>query len=434
MKGSVFKRCSGCGRRVEGRRCAKCGATTVNWAFRVKIAKDDRGRWRETFRSGFETKRDADRALTELLASLHQGGYVANNAITLGNYLTEEWLPATAPPRVKHSTWNDRRLNLELHVVAHIGAIRLQDLTSAHLNRLYADLMVDGRRDDTGGLSATTVRRIHAMLRKALNDAVRWGLLERNPAVLADPPAARIEKAAQRRRMQTWNADELRRFLQQTEGDELHTAWFMAASTGIRRSELLGLRWSDLDLEAAHLQVRRTVVPGPDGVYDFILMEEQKSSASARTIHLDGRTVAVLRAHKAAMEEVRPWRTEDHDLVFPRLDGRWWNPPAITQAFRRAVLVADVPRIRLHDLRHTHATLLLRAGVNPKVVSERLGHSSVAFTLDTYAHVMPGMQPEAAEQFMDAVFGGQPTSRDAEQRGPNRPTAGEPDDDPRWER
>jgi integrase len=411
-----------------------CSSATVNWAFRVKIAKDDRGRWRETFRSGFETKRDADRALTELLASLHQGTYVANNTVSLGDYLTQEWLPATAPPRIKHSTWSDRRLNLELHVVGHLGAVGLQDLSAAHLNRLYADLLVGGRRDGTGGLSATTVRRIHAMLRKALNDAVRWGLIERNPAVLADPPAARIEKAAQRRRMHTWNAEELRRFLQHTEDDELHAAWFIAASTGVRRSELLGLRWSDLDLEAGYLQVRRTVVPGPDGAYHYILMEEHKSSASARTIHLDGRTVLVLRSHKAAMDALKPWREEDHDLVFPRLDGRWWNPPAITQAFRRAVLAADVPRIRLHDLRHTHATLLLRAGVNPKVVSERLGHSSVAFTLDTYAHVMPGMQPEAAEQFMDAVFAAQPRPKGADQPDAERPIYDQPDDHPRGER
>jgi integrase len=136
--------------------------------------------------------------------------------------------------------------------------------------------------------------------------------------------------------------------------------------------------------------------------------EDQKTVASARTIHLDRRTVATLRAHRAAQAKTRlaagaAW--EDNDLVFTRLNGDWWNPDSISSAFRRAVGVAGVPVIRLHDVRHSHASLLLKAGVNAKVVSERLGHSSVAFTLDTYAHVLPGMQPEAAEMFMRLVLG-----------------------------
>lgn len=173
----------------------------------------------------------------------------------------------------------------------------------------------------------------------------------------------------------------------------------------MRRSEVLGLRWDAIDLEARVLSVRSTIIPGESG---YELAEEQKSTGSARTINIDAFTVTALRRQRVAVAKAKvvagpAWH--EHGLVFPRVDGTWWNPPAVSLAFRRAVKTVDLARIRFHDLRRTHATLLLRAGVNPKVVSERLGHSSVAFTLDTYAHVMPGMQPEAVELFRRLVLG-----------------------------
>lgn len=306
---------------------------------------------------------------------------------------------------MKYETWGDRKRNLEAHVIPRIGGIKLQELNAAHLNRLYAEPLRDGRANGKGGLSPTSVRRIHAMLRKALNDGVRWGRAGRNVALLADPPPMKVVRAARRRGMQTWTADQLRDFLDSARGHELHAVWMFFAATGMRRSEVLGLRWSEVGLAAATVTVRQTVLLTAEG---YMPQQDQKSTLSARTIHLDQRTVALLHAHRAAQAEARlllgpAW--QDNGLVFPRADGSWWNPPAVTRAFERAVKRATVPTIRLQDIRHTHATLLLAAGVNPKVVSERLGHSSVAFTLDTYAHVMPGMQPEAAEQFMGLVFG-----------------------------
>ena len=404
MKGSVYKRCSSCGRNVNGRQCATCGTSNTNWAFRTYIGKDADGRWIEERRGGFATKREAERALTEVAASVVQGAYVRTSTRTLAEYLRAEWLPATAPPRVRYETWDDRRRNLENHVIGRIGGVTLQQLTAAHLNRLYGELLADGRVNGAGGLSPTSVRRIHAMLRKALNDAVRWGLLERNVALTADPPSLRAVRAARRRTMHTWTDAELRTFLAGTEHHPLHSLWVATAFTGLRRSEVLGLRWPDIDLHGAVLAVRATVVPGPDG---YQLIEDHKSADSARTIHLDAHTVAVLKRHRRTVNAACAaagvaWH--DHRLVFPTDDGSWWNPPAITVAFQRAVKATGVPAIRLHDVRHTHATLLLRSGVNPKVVSERLGHSSVAFTLDTYAHVMPGMQPEAAELFRRLII------------------------------
>lgn len=243
------------------------------------------------------------------------------------------------------------------------------------------------------------------MLRKAFRDAVRWGLIRTESTAHADPPPARVVRAARKASMATWTHAELRRFLASAYDHPLHVAWLFASMTGVRRSELLGLTWPDVDLDRATSSVRRTVVQVEGG---YELREAQKSDTSARTIHLDQRTVRMLRRRLDEQAAIRRdagagWNPEQ--LVFPRPDGSWWNPPAITLAFGRAVKRAPVPSIRLHDLRHTHASLLLAAGVNPKVVSERLGHSSVSFTLDTYAHVMPGMQPEAAALFERLVFG-----------------------------
>ncbi|MBA2557082.1 MAG: tyrosine-type recombinase/integrase [Chloroflexi bacterium] len=406
MSGTVYKRCSRCGNRVKDRACAKCGGSaSFNWAYRAYVGKDNDGKWIRQLRSGFAAKKEAERALRELLSSVESGGYVEASKATVATFLRDEWLPATAPPRVKYETWSDRRRNLEDHVISRIGGIALQDLNAAHLNRLYADLLRDGLVRKPGGLSPTSVRRIHAMLRKALNDAVRWGRVQRNVTVLADPPSLQVVKSARRRGMHTWTEGELRTFLESAREHDLQRLWLFMASTGVRRSEILGLRWSEVNLAGATVTVRQTILATAEG---FMPHDDQKSALSARTIHLDRRTVAMLRTHRAAQNEARiaagsAW--QDNGLVFPRGDGSWWNPPAISLAFRRAVKRAGVPAIRLQDVRHTHASLLLAAGVNPKVVSERLGHSSVAFTLDTYAHVMPGMQAEAVEMFMVLVFG-----------------------------
>lgn len=179
------------------------------------------------------------------------------------------------------------------------------------------------------------------MLRKALKDALRWGLAERNPTELADPPSMRLIKAARRRSMHVWSEEDLRRFLDHVQGQELGPLWHFAASTGARRSELLGVRWSDVDLNGATVTIRQTVLEGEQGHRPE---EDQKSTMSARTIHLDRRTVAVLKNHRAAQSKQRlamgaAW--EDHDLVFTRLNGRWWNPDSITNAFRRQVTAAD---------------------------------------------------------------------------------------------
>lgn len=404
MKGSTFKRCTVCDRVVKSKRCINCGSPSVSWGFILDIGKDAEGKRRQRRRTGFATERDADRALQELLTSLGDGTAIAPSSVTVAEYLTGQWLPAVQPPNLRETTWVEYERMTRLHVAPRIGGVSMQDLNPSHLNRMYAELLAGGRVDGEGGLSVKSVRNIHLMLGKALGDAVRWGLLKRNVAPLADPPPARAAAADRRERIRVWEAEQLSTFLHHVRDDHLYALWFSLATTGMRRGEALGLRWEDVDPAHARLSVRQGLV-SIDGTPK---LQTVKSHHSVRTIDLDEETVAVLRARRVSQAERRlsagaGW--EDHDLVFTRDDGHWENPDWVGEQFRRHVKAAGLPRIRPHDLRHTHATLLLKAGVNPKVVSERLGHHSVAFTLDTYAHVMPGMQREAAAIFAAAIFG-----------------------------
>ncbi|MDQ6852443.1 MAG: site-specific integrase [Actinomycetota bacterium] len=225
--------------------------------------------------------------------------------------------------------------------------------------------------------------------------------MNRNVATLADPP--KLDTRGHQE-LRYWTGAQLRAFLEQNEGHRHWPAWFVSAFTALRRGELLGLRWRDVDLDAKRLAVRQTLL----SVEYRLETSSGKTENAVRTIDLDDRTVAVLRAHRAGQLEERllvGTAYDDRDLVFAHPDGRPIHPDVFSQTFERRVAGADLPRIRLHDLRHTHATLMLAGGVPVKVVSERLGHATVGFTMGVYQHVMPGMQAEAAEKLGALVFG-----------------------------
>jgi integrase len=269
--------------------------------------------------------------------------------------------------------------------------VPLQRLTAADLDAFYGKLVNAGRKKG-GGLGLRTVRHVHVTIGKALADAERQDLIARNPARRATPPSA---TAARSPEAKTWTPEELRAYLDSVAGHH-HAALFrLAAMTGLRRGELCGLRWTDVDLDSASLVVRHTITT----VSHELVEGDVKTARSRRAVELDAATVAVLRAHRTCQLEQRLLvgrGYRDNNLVFASPSGEPWNPDSVGQAFARAVARTDLPRIRLHDLRHTHATHLLAAGVNARIVSERLGHSTVAFTLGVYGHVMPGQQADAA--------------------------------------
>jgi integrase len=386
------QQCEGCRRRYwtdTGKRleaCPKCGGT-----LRDVVAR------RQQWLAGFDTEKAAGIALTEELSRIDKGTHIAPTKVTVGEYLTE-WLDATRAT-VRPSTWDSYAMIVRVHVTPKIGSIMLQSLSASALNSLYADLLAKGRRDGTGGLSPRSVRYVHTVIQRALADAVRWNRLTRNVAQQANPPRARTGVE-----MKTWSAGELGTFLAGVRDDRLYAAWLVAATTGLRRGEVLGLRWADVDLAAARLSVRQTLIH----VGYKPQFSVPKTAKGRRLVALDAATVATLKEHRRRqLEERLKWGPlyHDQDLVFAKEDGSVVHPDRFSDRFETLVARSGLPNIRLHDLRHTHATLALRAGIHPKVVSERLGHSTISITLDTYSHAIPAMQEEAAEKIAALVFG-----------------------------
>lgn len=340
----------------------------------------------------YRTKKEAQQALAELIASHRTGTFVAPNRLSLRDYAIG-WLAGLETQGRKASTLRGYRQALDLYLLPRLGHMPLQDLRANDFDKLYADLLAGGGQAGRP-LSMTSVHHVHAVSNKMLNDAERKGLVTRNVARLADAPSLTTARA-KAPEMQVWTPAELATFLRTIEGNRNEVLFRTIALTGIRRSEAAGLRWSDVDLKRGALVIAQAATQ-IDGVEQI---DTPKSRRSRRVIDLDPATAALLQRYRSSQRELLfmlgiTMRADDR--VFTTETGRPMRPDSITQAFGRLVGETPLPRIRLHDLRHTHASHLLMAGVNVKVVSERLGHASVSFTLDTYAHVMPGQQAEAA--------------------------------------
>jgi integrase len=349
------------------------------------------GKRRQKWHSGYPTKRAAERALAEMVNSVHSGTFVELTNETVGEYLAQ-WLTAIEPT-IRPATHYSYSRNIRLHVVPRLGSVPLRRVDGGLLNALYAELLASGKRSNGGGgLSPRTVRYIHTILHRAFKDAVRWGRLARNPADAADPPRA---SADNRPAMTTWTAEQVRIFLNYIAKHRLYAAFVLLVTTGMRRGEALGLRWTDLDLVAGRASVVQTVIV----VNHQVRIGSPKTAAGRRTVALDPFTVTVLREHRQRQLAERLLMGAgftDHGLVFCRPDGAPLHPERFSRTFSEQASKAGLPPIRLHDLRHTWATLALTAGVHPRVAQERMGHSTVGITLGTYSHVTEGMQDTAA--------------------------------------
>jgi integrase len=362
----------------------------------VELPKDPQtGRRQRKWHSGYRTKREAERALADIVASLGQGTYVEPHRRTLGSYLTDEWLPSVQGS-VKANTLDAYKRSIERHVLPRLGNIPLLQLTPIELNRMYSDLAELSRP-----LAPKSIRNVHAILHKALTDAAEWNLIPRNPASAARPPR---NPSLSDRALRAWRLHELRSFLESVRNERLEAAWVLLGTTGMRRGELLGLRWEDVDLRAGTVRIVRQLI----SVAYQLHFDTPKSTQSRRVLSVDERTLSALRAHRARQGRERmQWGSayEDHGLVFARENGEPIHPDSLTARFKQLITNAGLRDIRLHDLRHTYATVALEAGVAGKVVSERLGHSNVAFTLNTYAHVSPVLDRSAADNVAALIFG-----------------------------
>jgi integrase len=334
------------------------------------------------------TRAEVARKLTGALDARDKGALVTGPRQTVSQFFTQ-WLDAVRPS-LRPRTFVGYEQLVRLHVIPEIGTLSLARLTPQHLQRLYTSRL-------DAGLSSTTVNHVHALIHKALSNAVRWGSVHRNIADLVDPPRNRHFEIT------TLSPEQARAFLDAAAGHRLEALYVLAVTTGMRQGELLGLRWRDVDVDAGTLQIRGSMQATQEG----LRIMEPKTAGSRRRVALSKQPIDALRRHRVAQAEERfrmgaGW--EDAELVFATEAGRPITASGLRRSYEPLLKRAGLPRMRFHDLRHTSATLLLGRGVHPKVVSEMLGHTRISTTLDLYSHVSMTMQQQAADAF-DAILG-----------------------------
>jgi integrase len=340
---------------------------------------------------GFRTKKEAEAALAKLMSEVRQGVYVPNVVTTLSSFLNETWLPSITS-RVQPTTADGYRRIVKTHIVPALGGVKVQALSEPMVEAWVANLVASG-------LNPKTVRNIHAVLSKAMADAIRLRLVSRNAASKAMLP--KVFRPTPR----AWREDDLRVFLGRVKDDRWAAMWRLLATTGMRRGEVLGLRWADVDLDEGSVNVvwQRTVAGGR------VAEGQPKTNSGLRTVALDPGTVASLRAwrkvHHAERLAMGPGWVDPDGHMFTWPDGQPLWPQTITRWFKNHCTAAGLPTIGVHGLRHTAATWLISSGESPKVVSQRLGHSHVSITLQLYSHVLPGHDRAAADKFGSAIDG-----------------------------
>lgn len=433
MKGSVYRR----------------GA---KWYYKFRLPQRDpsTGQFPWVTKGGYDTERDAWEACRKAMRDADRNRIVRPSQQTVGEFVID-WLTAVKPA-LDASTWRNWSDYARWYVIPHIGGERLQALNEPVLLQFYAMLLAKGRvkpnndavmythwakliasgkppptprelstacgtsihaardavrrykagltpRTLTQGLAPKTVRNIHSFLHRALADAVAWKYISENPASNVKPPRN------PRTRRHVWKPEEIRTFLASAREDRFAALFLLELTTGIRRGQICGLKWSAVDLDAGKVTVHdnRVVVGG-----QVVDKAGGKTSNADQTISIDKTTVSALRRWRAQQDTEREFFGDAYhpgDFVFTYPDGRPPHPDSIRQRFERLTARAGLSRITFHDLRHTYATGALRAGVSPKIVSERIGHANIGFFLETYAHVLDNDDSEAAEQAASFLLG-----------------------------
>jgi len=375
---------------VRGSIQKRPSAKGSSYRVRVEYPADPTTGERRQRSETFGTKREAEAALAKWVNEIERGTAVDTTRQTTGEFLTH-WLDTVAAHRVRATTLEDYRATITKHLVPGLGNVPVQRLTPAAVQAFYAAKLA-------GGCGPRTVQLCHLRLSQALKQGVRWGTVPRNVCESVDPPKVTPGRG------KTWTPDQARRFLAAAETDGYAPLWLLALTTGARQGELLGLRWEDVDLAKGSLSVRQAlaILDGKP------IIQAPKSRAAVRTIALPVETVAALKAHKARQNEARLkagalW--VDHGLVFATPTGQPIHPANVQRNHAKLQARAGVPRIRFHDLRHTHATWLITGGQPITSVSERLGHAKSSITLDIYAHAVTATQDRAALAVSALLFG-----------------------------
>ena len=366
-----------------------------SWRIKYEVGRDPATDARLTrYLTVRGTKRDAQRELTRILREIDTGSYVEPTKMTTGEHL-ENWL-GVVKPGLGGKTYERYAEIVRNHLIPALGALPLVKLSAPRIEQYYADAREIGRRDGKGGLSERTMLHHHRVLRKAIRKAVGVSIV-RDPMEHVEAP--KPDKAE----IEVLDEAELAKLLKAARGTRMYAPALLAATTGLRRGEVLALRWRDVDLDGARLTVNQALEETKAGGVQF---KSPKSKSSRRTVTLPALTVDALRRHKQqqAEERMKLGLGKDPDgLVFTNPLGEMIRPRNFTKEFGRIVKRTDVRQITFHGLRHTHFTDLMRKGVNPKIVQERAGHATVSITLDIYSHVQPGMQEAVANEVDESL-------------------------------
>jgi integrase len=360
--------------------------------YRVRIAGHDpvTGRRQNLTIGTYRTKREAEREERDALQHRDRGTLLNPATLTVGKLL-DEWL-TTKANEVSSQSLKDYEITIRLHLKPALGAVLVQKLNADRVQAQYDAWTA-------AGMSARQIRGCHLRLSQALDHAVKRNIIYVSVCSNVSPPRLSTKKA------DVWDTTEAMTFLEGAAKDSLSPLWHLLLLEGLRRGEALGLRWQDMNWERGTAHIVQTVAPDKSSRGEPIIQDRTKTKASARTVRLTPDTLALLKEHRKrwAERKVAAETWADHDLIVCTSKGTAVNPNNVTRSFDLIVKRAGLRRITPHGLRHTHATMLLKGGVSAKVVSERLGHASIAITLDTYSHVLPDMQDAAADA-MSAIM------------------------------
>ncbi len=372
-----------------------------NGSFRIKVplGKNARtGKYDSYYETFHGNKTQAEIRLRQLLTDLDKGIFVKPGKSTCTDYL-KQWLKDYAFTNLSPKTAEGYESIIYRHLIPALGVIPLAQLRPEMIQRYIGDKLTHGRANGQGGLSSRTVRHHIICLHTALQRAVKMGILIRNPVDAVTIPRA------ERHEMQTMSESDIHIFLEMARPTPYYALFYMLLFTGVRRSELLALRWQDVDLLLLQISISRSLYQVKGG---RIIFRQPKTEKSRRQVALSPSTVDMLKEYQDSQNKLRlslgyPALTDD-DLVFCQYDGKPFLPNTVTHNWVKLIRRSGLNGIRFHDARHTHASLMLKQGIHPKIVQERLGHSSIQITLDTYSHVAPGLQQAAANKFDDIIM------------------------------
>jgi integrase len=364
-----------------------------HWAVVLDSHDTATGKRKRRWRSFRGTKRQAQIECARLISERQAGTYLEPNKTTLAQFFDRwlEYIKSQVSPGSHERYAEIAQKNL----VPLLGAVVVTKLTPMQISDAYTKALANGRRDGKGGLSPRTVHHMHRILKQALGQALRWQLLSRNPADAVDPPKV------ERKTMQTYDLPQTAALIEAMRPTRMFIPIIFGVLCGLRRGEIAGLRWRNVDLAAGSVAIVESAEQTAKGI-----RYKEPKSGRARNVRLSATVIGELNAWRIRQVEeflrlgVRP---DGETFVVTQADGSPLQPRSITHEWVRLLASHGLPRIRFHDLRHAHATHLLASGVHPKIASERLGHSKVGITLDLYSHVMPGMQEDAVER-VDAAL------------------------------